>query len=77
VIVEPGGLVEDALAAANDVPLRAVRGERLVLPNTPSALFYKHVRLLSAPLCAPHLPAGAAPLANALAARAFRNLFRS
>jgi hypothetical protein len=28
VIVEPKRLVEDALAAANDVPLRAVRGER-------------------------------------------------
>jgi hypothetical protein len=28
VIVEPEGLVEDALAAANYVPLRAVRGER-------------------------------------------------
>jgi len=50
VIVEPEGLVEDALAAANDVPLRAVRGERLFLPNTPSALFYKHLRLLSAML---------------------------
>jgi hypothetical protein len=48
VIVEPEGLVEDALAAANDVPLRAVRGERLFLPNIPSALCYKHLRLLSA-----------------------------
>jgi len=28
VIVHPEGLVEDALAAANYVPLRAVRGER-------------------------------------------------
>ena len=54
-IVEPEGLGEDALAVANYVPLRAVRGECLFLPDIPSALFYKHLRLLSAPLCA-HRP---------------------
>ena len=53
-IVEPEGLVEDTLAAANYVPLRAVRGECLSLPNIPAALFYKHLRLLSAPPLAVH-----------------------
>jgi hypothetical protein len=52
VIIGPEGLAEDALAVANDVPLRAVRGERLVRPNIPSALFCKHLRILSAPLFA-------------------------